>query len=514
MMRLPLINSVTRTRKQEGVFGGIDTREIVQEGYFADMKNMSSDYYPAAGPREARGPVIKTLEKPNGLYWKNGLAYVDGTRLYYNDQEKGEVIDSKKIMVGMGAYIIILPDKVYLNTDSGEFGSMEKTFTQASTATFAPSYTGSTYTKISCTGIGKQFNQYDGVELSGCTNADYNKTATIQAKTDNSITVIGALEKSFTQDSGLMLKRKVPDMDFLTECENRLWGCSSKNHEVYASKLGDPLNWNVFEGISTDSYAATIGSDGDFTAAATYSGYALFFKEHTIHKVYGNKPSNIQIHTQEAPGVMKGCSESVRLVGTTLIYLSGTGVYGYTGGVPFALSEVLEKFNLSEGVAGKYKEKYYLSAETGNGKTLLVYDTAKRLWHKEDDTQMLLTASGDGKLYFINQNQELRQIAGGEEPIEWYLETGDLEESLLNRKYIGKIQFLLELERGSQVEIFLKHDSDAVFRRMLTVYATRKRTYTIPIKPMRCFHYRWRLEGKGKARLIAVGKYIEEGSEI
>ena len=66
--------------------------------------------------------------------------------------------------------------------------------------------------------------------------------------------------------------------------------------------------------------------------------------------------------------------------------------------IPFALSEVLEKFNLSEGVAGKYKEKYYLSAETGNGKTLLVYDTAKRLWHKEDDTQMLLTASGDGKL--------------------------------------------------------------------------------------------------------------------
>jgi len=55
MMRLPLINTVSRTRKQEGVFGGIDTRESVQDGYFADMKNMSSDYYPAAGPREARG---------------------------------------------------------------------------------------------------------------------------------------------------------------------------------------------------------------------------------------------------------------------------------------------------------------------------------------------------------------------------------------------------------------------------------------------------------------------------
>ena len=513
-MRLPIVNPITRTKKQEGLIGGLDTWSSVQDGYFADMKNMSSDHYPAAGPRQARGEPIKTLEKPNGLYWKNGLAYVDGEKLYYKDQEKGTVADSKKVMVGMGAYIIILPDKVYLNTDSGEFGSMEKTFAQASTATFAPSYTGSTYTKISCTGIGKQFNQYDGVEISGCTNADYNKTATIQAKTDDSITIIGVLENSFTQASGLKVKRKVPDMDFLTECENRLWGCSSKNHEVYASKLGDPLNWNVFEGISTDSYAATIGSDGDFTAAATYSGYALFFKEHTIHKVFGNKPSNIQIQTQEAPGVKNGCSGSVQVVGTTLIYLSGTGVYGYTGGVPFALSDVLEKLALSDGIAGKYQGKYYLSAETGKGKRLLVYDTEKRLWHKEDDTRMLLTAPGGGQLYYVDQDKNVRTITGGDELVEWYLETGDLEEGSLNRKYIGKIQFMIELERGSQVDVFLKHDSDAAFRRMITIFADKKRTYSIPIKPMRCFYYRWRLEGKGKARLIAVGKYINEGSEI
>ena len=157
---------------------------------------------------------------------------------------------------------------------------------------------------------------------------------------------------------------------------------------------------------------------------------------------------------------------------------------------------------------------YYLSAETGKGKQLLVYDTAKRLWHKEDDTQMLLTAPGGGQLYYVDQDKNVRTITGGDELVEWYLETGDLEEGSLNRKYIGKIQFMIELERGSQVDVFLKHDSDAAFRRMITIFADKKRTYSIPIKPMRCFYYRWRLEGKGKARLIAVGKYINEGSEI
>ena len=34
----------------------------------------------------------------------------------------------------------------------------------------------------------------------------------------------------------------------------------------------------------------TVGSDGPFTGAATCMGYALFFKENTLHKLYGSKP--------------------------------------------------------------------------------------------------------------------------------------------------------------------------------------------------------------------------------
>ena len=513
-MRMPYVNPIHRTKKQYGVFGGLDTRDVIEETSFADMKNMSSDYFPAIGPRKPRGDVLKTLAKPNGLYWKNGIAYVDGTELYYNDKKVGEVTDSEKTMVGMGAYILILPDKVYLNTDSGEFGQMEKTFTQGTTATFAPSYTGSTYTKITCTGIGKLFNQYDGVTISGCTDTQFNKTATIQAKTDDSITVIGALEKEFTQQSGLTVKRAVPDMDFLIECENRLWGCSSKNHEVYASKLGDPLNWNVFEGISTDSYAATIGSDGEFTGAASYSGYALFFKEHALHKVYGNKPSNIQINTMETYGVKKGCGKSLCTVGTVLLYVSEAGVYGYTGGVPFAVGEQMEKIQIDAATAGKDGEKYYLSTYDGKGWQMLVYDIEKKIWYREDETQMKLAASGGGELHYVDGANNLRMISGGTEEFDWYAETGDIEDKNLNRKYVGKLQFMMELERGARVDILIKTDQDAAFKKVMTISADRKRTYSIPIKPKRSFHYRWRMEGKGEAKLFAIGKYIEEGSEV
>ena len=49
----------------------------------------------------------------------------------------------------------------------------------------------------------------------------------------------------------------------------------------------------------------TVGSDGPFTGAATCMGYALFFKENTLHKLYGSKPSDFQLTSLRCRGVAK-----------------------------------------------------------------------------------------------------------------------------------------------------------------------------------------------------------------
>ena len=67
-------------------------------------------------------------------------------------------------------------------------------------------------------------------------------------------------------------------------------GLQQRENVIYACKLGDPTNWFSYRGIAADSYAVTVGSDGAFTGAATCMGYALFFKENTLHKLCGTKP--------------------------------------------------------------------------------------------------------------------------------------------------------------------------------------------------------------------------------
>lgn len=512
-MRLPYINVKPMNRKLLGQFGGVNEQKQIADNEFSEMKNMSSRFFPAIGTREPRGAVIASIEKPNGLYYKNGLAYVDGTSLYYKGKVIAEVEDSEKQMVGLGAYLCVFPDKIVYNTHTGELDQIEKSWTQTASVTMAPLTTASTYIKISSTGIGKNFSQYDAVTISGCTVDELNKTAVIQDKDDDFIVVIGSLEDSTTQTSGITVKRTGPDLDFVAELDNRLWGCSSESHEIYASKLGDPLNWNAFEGISTDSYAATVGTDGDFTGAVSHLGYILFFKEDTIHKVYGNKPSNIQITSLPLRGVAKGCEKSLCIVNETLYYASRNNICSYEGSMPYSISDDLRS-GYVDATAGQYGDKYYISLKYGDEWKLYVYDPAHKAWHCEDDTQMLYAAYGEGVLYYIDQNGNLRTIAdeSEDERIEWSLESGDLLEGDLNKKHLVKLQLLIELAAGGYAEVFFKTAKGGLWQRLTTLQATQKETYSIPLMPNRSTYYRYKIQGTGQMILYGLGKSYKEGS--
>lgn len=512
-MRLPYLGETSNQKKTIGIFGGINQSAVINENEFADMKNMCSEHYPAIGPRKPRGEALKELEKPNGLHHNNALAWVDGTSFWYDGEEVGTVSDSEKQMVSMGAYIVVFPDKKVYNTHTGEWTEIEQSWQQEETATFAPTITTSTFIKISCTGIGEKFNKGDGVEISGCTNEDFNKSVVIQSIEEDAIVIIGDLTEEFSQENGLVITRKAPDLDFVTESENRVWGCNSANHEVYASKLGDPLNWNCFEGISTDSYAATVGSEGDFTGMTTHLGYVLFFKEQMIHKVYGNKPSNIQINSYPGRGVKKGCEKSICVINETLYYASGDGICAYDGSMPYLISQNLKRA-YEEAVGCQKSGRYYVSLRMGDAWEVYAYDANHQLWHREDSSQFQAVCYANGEMYYIDEENVLRTVSDDEndERVFWYLESGDQEDGTLDKKKLHKLQFLLELEEGSCAELYMKYGNEPLWEKVKTITAPSKRAFQIHLRPHRCTHYRWKLEGYGDMKLYGVAKEYEVGT--
>lgn len=568
------------------VFRGYNHNLRIGEGEFYDMKNLTSNDYPVLSPRERRG-IYKTPGVPQGMIAKDTLCYVDGGDFIIGGERipMGLTVESDadgniipKNLISMGAYVIIMPDKRYINTsDLTDYGSIEETLVTTDTVSFLPctlegadievitgddpwmvpeatkkywldnsttppslkQWSTSTnkwesvatvYVKISYPGIGSYFEVYDGVEISGVEDealADLNNNMVIWAKGDDYIVVTAVPTVAVTQDTPLTITRLMPTMDFIVESENRLWGCrygvalnGEPVNEIYASKLGDFKNWNCFMGVSTDSYAVTVGTDGPFTGAIAFRGSPIFFKEGCMHKVYGNYPANYQVITTACRGVQKGCSRSLAIVNETLLYKSRAAVCAYDGALPYEISAPLGDEIYSDAVAGTLGNKYYISmCDAARKYTLFVYDLQRGMWHKEDGTRVLDFCNCGGELYYLDSTLgQIKSVRGTGEtetaPIEWEAMTGVIGTDSPDKKYISRLDVRMSLELGARVYFFAQYNSTGAWEPLGTMTGTTLQSFGVPMKPRRCDHLRLKIVGVGEAKIYSICKTIAGGSEV
>ena len=323
----------------------------------------------------------------------------------------------------------------------------------------------------------------------------------------------------------ITLNYSMPIMDFVIEAGNRLWGCRYGTNlngdlvnEIYASALGDFAEWGEFRGVSTDSWVASVGTDGAFTGAINYGGYPIFFKENNIHRVFGNYPSNYQIQTTTGAGVQDGSSKSLAIVNNIIYYKGKTGVFAYDGAMPVEISEAFGDEVYIQAAAGALKGKYYISMKGEDGDhTLFVFDTNKKMWHKEDSTEAVQFCSHGGDLFYIDRaDNRIRSVKGQgiiETDFKWEAITGILGVNLPDSKYVSRLDVRLSLGYKTRVSFYIQYNSSGEWVHLYTVDGTKLQSATIPIKPIRCDHYQLKLVGKGDAKIFSITETIEEGEE-
>lgn len=344
-----------------------------------------------------------------------------------------------------------------------------------------------------------------------------------------------------TQESpAINISRTMPNVDFVIESGNRLWGCrygQNKDgklvNEIYASKLGDFKNWKSFQGISTDSYAVSVGTDGAFTGAITYLGYPMFFKERHIHKVYGNMPSNYQMQVTECRGVQEGSSKSLAIVNELLYYKAQDGICVYDGSFPTKISEAFGNLTYKNAIAGVLGNKYYVSMQSIEKSRLMspvyelfVFDSSTKQWHKEDNIHITDFDTFNGNLYYIEKymdsegNEHTRIctiLCDGLEEVErsvkWFAETGEIGLSNPDNKYIAKVNIRASLSYSSRVNVYIRYDSMGDWIFVGKLMGAILSTHNLPIIPKRCDHFQLKFEGNGDAKIYSICKTIEQGGE-
>lgn len=330
----------------------------------------------------------------------------------------------------------------------------------------------------------------------------------------------------------------LPDMDYVIEAQNRLWGCKYGTvngklvNEVYASALGRFDVWRKYAGVSTDSYAASVGSDGRWTGAVNYQGYPLFFKEDRMHKVYVSASGAHRIQEYTMRGVQPGGAKSLAVVNGVLFYKARDCVCAYDGsGAPTDVSEKLNLDSLSRpgsttSIAAAYRDKYYLYLQmnTPPGSRLLVLDTRRGAWYREnlpigsitDFTEhlgsLLCAAGGIEEIAHDNQVSELSGT--GEGDVAWSCETGLIGYSTVEQKYVSRFNIRMSLARDAYMDVLVQYDSDGVWHNQGRIQGVGTRTFMLPVRPRRCDHFRIRLEGSGDVRIYSFAKIFEAGSDV
>lgn len=318
----------------------------------------------------------------------------------------------------------------------------------------------------------------------------------------------------------------MPELDFILNGANRVWGCSNSTREIYACELGNVRNWSVFEGLASDSYAVSVASTGDFTACISYLGVPVFFKEDEMIVINGSRPASFQLNSYSYRGVSADSPGGLCVVNDILYYKSYDGIYAYSGSKPSCVSDCMfDEINKLSSVLMAGEGDYLFVSGEYNGSSLhYVYDTKLNVWHKysrghtygylryPDATLEFCESSGKigafslykGIPYAVDSSDSVLQEN------DWCWESGDIFYNTPSRKYVGKIS--LDTECSEYSELFISYNG-GVFKKIGHFPPHKRGSCDITLFAERCDHFRIKMKGKGSFALYNITSEVEEAKE-
>lgn len=556
------IESVTESAE---VFGGIDRSNGTPLGYWQELKGLDFTAYPALRTCKP----FSYMELPDGItgyMFKNGgIVYTKADGIYIDGKKTAvELSTGEKRLVGMGAYILILPDEALINTADdpisvtyptrhelkGSLYEYNQNQTRPTVAIFKRLYidVAKDSAELSYYSEGNQIKiaysyggktKYLTARIKSISEESYTRSGCVSINLDTSVyndTLYFYTEGRRMENFRVVciknatVSMKIPQMDFIVEHNNRLWGCSSADHEIYCSKLGSAVEWGNYDGISTDAWAATVGSDGDFTGACVYANSVLFFKENCVHIVYGTKASNFTVSTIKLRGVQSGSGGSLCISDGLLYYKAPEGVFCFNGSAAHRIDSKLGG-DITDTAVMTADGRYIVMAAADG--TVYFYDKRYAAWYERRLSGVCSAHEINGRLYAVAKGNSGKltviRLVGTDSDAKKQAEnsfeavSGDIGRGKvfnIYKKLRAAVRYSRKNNEVPELSLYVSGDGGE-WKKAAEYNSAESKSEEItaaPIIPLRCKTVRIKISGKtsGDAYAVLYGVYLdsEKGSEI
>lgn len=302
----------------------------------------------------------------------------------------------------------------------------------------------------------------------------------------------------------IKIERRIPNMDYICEHDNRLYGCSIADNMIYASAMGDPTNFYAYTGLTTGSETFVVASEGQFTACCPYDGGVMFWKSDKLHKLLGSSPLEYAIYTYNIDGVQQGSHKSLQNINEVLYYKGDRGVFAFDGS-PRLISENFGDKHFESAVGGSNGERYYVSMIDKDDRShFFSYNTRTGLWVREGDRKVS-SFTRSGKDAYMLESGKIKLYGAEETPMdaEWYIQFTPIYETIEGKKSYSRIKLRAHLPRGSYMEISVRCDGDR-WAECGKVVGKREGIVPVMVPVNRCDKFELKISGKGPCTIHSI----------
>ena len=67
---------------------------------------------------------------------------------------------------------------------------------------------------------------------------------------------------------------------------------------------------------------------------------------------------------------------------------------------------------------------------------------------------------------------------------------------------------------GTKVSLYIQYDSNPKWEHKGTMEGKTLRSFTLPVIPRRCDHFRIKIAGHGEVQILSISKTLEIGSDV